>query len=362
MDINKLKAAIRSRATPQSYVPKLKAQLEKAEADYESVKSGKKSAPKASKQVKSTLDKLKEIIKKKKYGAYRAQRVDLKKDADRPALPTGKRKSKSGNTYYEYRANRIDVKQPPKRYPKLAYGGYMAEGGKTLIGKEFRPFTATSSNEYNVEIVDIDLDNVTYKYKDGEVKKAKTSDFLNSYIQVKEKGGYMADGGYMAKGGVIDSLLVDQTNFLNELTDIKLSADLETEAGVANYRSKIAPIKEKLKAIDSQLEELGYEAYEKGGYMAKGGSIWTEIRDDFEEDGVVYIDAWTTSDDNEEGKVIAKVKENGEVIYLDERAKKDSLAQEVINDVKKSMMAEGGDTEYAKGGETHRIEGEDYFK
>jgi len=81
----------------------------------------------------------------------------------------------------------------------MAKGGYMAEGGKTLIGKEFRPFTATSSNEYNVEIVDIDLDNVTYKYKDGEVKKAKTSDFLNSYIQVKEKGGYMAEGG-MSQG------------------------------------------------------------------------------------------------------------------------------------------------------------------
>jgi hypothetical protein len=136
-DINKLKAALRSKATPKSFIPKLKSQLEKAEADYESVKAGKKSAPKAGKQVKSTMDKLKAIIKKKKYGAYRAQGVDLKKDADRPALPTGKRISKNGNTYYEYRANRIDVKQPPKRYPKLEKGGYMAKGGEIKKGEKY---------------------------------------------------------------------------------------------------------------------------------------------------------------------------------------------------------------------------------
>ena len=135
-DINKLKAALRSKATPKSFIPKLKSQLEKAEADYESVKAGKKSAPKAGKQVKSTMDKLKAIIKKKKYGAYRAQGVDLEKDAKKPALPTGKRISKNGNTYYEYRANRIDVKQPPKRYPKLEKGGMMAKGGSIKDKRE----------------------------------------------------------------------------------------------------------------------------------------------------------------------------------------------------------------------------------
>ena len=137
-DINKLKAALKSKATPKSFIPKLKSQLEKAEADYESVKAGKKSAPKPSKQVKSSMDKLKQIIKKKKYGAYRAQGVDLKKDADRPALPTGKRISKNGNTYYEYRANRIDVKQPPKRYPKLEDGGMMAGGGKMTANEKWQ--------------------------------------------------------------------------------------------------------------------------------------------------------------------------------------------------------------------------------
>lgn len=154
-DINKLKAALRSKATPKSFIPKLKSQLEKAEADYESVKAGKKAAPKkASKQVKSTMDKLKAIVKKKKYGAYRAQGVDLKKDADRPALPTGKRISKNGNTYYEYRANRIDVKQPPKRYPKLEKGGYMAGGGDlSSIKKKYEENEDSNAHSENVVLL-----------------------------------------------------------------------------------------------------------------------------------------------------------------------------------------------------------------
>jgi hypothetical protein len=49
---------------------------------------------------------------------------DIERDAGRPALPKGKRiAKKSGKTYYENRENRIDRKQPPKRYPKLEKGG-----------------------------------------------------------------------------------------------------------------------------------------------------------------------------------------------------------------------------------------------
>jgi hypothetical protein len=63
-------------------------------------------------------------------------------------------------------------------------------------------------------------------------------------------------------------------------------------------------------------------------------SKWTEIRNDFydEEENCWCIDAWKTPDDNEEGSVIAKVYDNGEVVYLDEDAKVDYLAQEVIQE------------------------------
>ena len=339
-DINKLKAALRSKATPKSFLPKLKSQLDKAEADYESVKAGKKSAPKASKQVKSTMDKLKAIIKKKKYGAYRAQGVDLKKDADIPALPTGKRISKSGNTYYEYRANRIDVKQPPKRYPKLEDGG------------------ETSTKKFNTKY-NVGKAKYVINYHDGKKTHKDGSPFydlatfknMKDFMTYKKKlksEGYKEykDGGYMAKGGVIDSLLVDQTNFLNELTDIKLSANLETEAGVADYRSKIAPIKEKLKAIDSQLEELGYEAYEKGGYMAGGGTI--------DNSGITPADL-----QNQIWNLTARIAKLGDI---ESQASYDEINM-LMKQRKKlqSMALNHGDVVMAQGGELHRSQ-EEKFK
>jgi len=64
-------------------------------------------------------------------------------------------------------------------------------------------------------------------------------------------------------------------------------------------------------------------------------SYWGEIRNDFiDDDGVAHIDAFLTADDNEEGKVIAKVNTlTGTVEYLDARAETDEYAQEMIKDV-----------------------------
>lgn len=64
--------------------------------------------------------------------------------------------------------------------------------------------------------------------------------------------------------------------------------------------------------------------------------MWGEVRNNYFDDDErkVYIDAWETADDNEEGTVIAKVNvDTGEVEYLDKRAKSDSYVQEVIGEV-----------------------------
>ena len=64
-------------------------------------------------------------------------------------------------------------------------------------------------------------------------------------------------------------------------------------------------------------------------------SKYAEIRCDFydNEEEKWFVDAWFTDDDNEEGTVIAKVNyKTKEVEYLDNDAKTDSLAQEVINE------------------------------
>ena len=75
-------------------------------------------------------------------------------------------------------------------------------------------------------------------------------------------------------------------------------------------------------------------------------SKWREIRNDYcdEEEGKVYIDAWKTSNGNEEGKVIAKVDyKTKEIEYLNEAAKTDEYAQEVIKEVLDSI--DNGDYE-----------------
>ena len=68
-------------------------------------------------------------------------------------------------------------------------------------------------------------------------------------------------------------------------------------------------------------------------------SIWTEIRNDFEDDFKLHIDAWETSDDNEGGKVIAKINtRTKKVKYIDKRARTDVYAQNIINETIKDLI------------------------
>ena len=70
-------------------------------------------------------------------------------------------------------------------------------------------------------------------------------------------------------------------------------------------------------------------------------SKWAEIRSNFtDEDGTVFIDGYLTLDEDEGGSVIAKVKSNGEVEYIDRMAKIDAYAQEVIKEVLDEQEAE----------------------
>ena len=64
-------------------------------------------------------------------------------------------------------------------------------------------------------------------------------------------------------------------------------------------------------------------------------SKWAEIRNDFvcEDSHKIYIDAWLTEDDSEEGIVIARIDMNTKNIeYFDDDAKTDDYAQEVVNE------------------------------
>lgn len=63
-------------------------------------------------------------------------------------------------------------------------------------------------------------------------------------------------------------------------------------------------------------------------------SFWSEIRNSYVDDeNICYIDAWESSNDNEEGATIAYVDMNtGKVIYVNPLAMKDNYAQSIINE------------------------------
>ena len=62
-----------------------------------------------------------------------------------------------------------------------------------------------------------------------------------------------------------------------------------------------------------------------------------EIRTNYNDETHIYVDAWFTTNDNEEGTIIAKINMTDKsVIYLDDDAKTDPYAQEII----KTLIAE----------------------
>jgi hypothetical protein len=69
--------------------------------------------------------------------------------------------------------------------------------------------------------------------------------------------------------------------------------------------------------------------------------VWAEIRNDFiDDDGTIFIDAWRTMDDNEDGEVLATVTTDGRVEYMNEQAKKDKRVQEAVNEARYKQLAE----------------------
>lgn len=82
---------------------------------------------------------------------------------------------------------------------------------------------------------------------------------------------------------------------------------------------------------DEDFEEFIPLAYKD--HFNRPASIWSELRDSFEDEGILHIDAWTSEDENDEdGHTIAKINtRTGEVCYLDERARTDYEADELIS-------------------------------
>jgi hypothetical protein len=142
---------------------------------------------------------------------------DIERDAIRPAKKAGKRISASGNTYYEYRDNRVDNRQPPRKYRKLADGGNTSDFDE-LIADKFK------MQEWYESFNDGLKNLVTKKY----VTKAELNKFDNyssrrridpfekygkmsgrsaakKFVDDNKRYDKMADGGMMASGGMFST-------------------------------------------------------------------------------------------------------------------------------------------------------------
>jgi len=249
LEIKKLKAAIKSKATPKTIVTKLKSLLEKKEAELHS--KGKKGVTSSKSKAFATAQST-----RRKQGGVSSSKSDIEKDAERPAKPIGLRVTDGkhypyvkGNKYYEYRENRTDRKQPPKKYPKLEDGGMMAKSGYMAKGGSFMEggsgyegqsilLTNTSSpirhrfigKELVLEEKQPSGGFSAYVRNTGE--KVPFDVFPDDFEQYK-KGGMMADGGSIEEGNVemIMSNVKSIKHHAEEIENI-LSKGVEVEAWV----------------------------------------------------------------------------------------------------------------------------------
>lgn len=128
---------------------------------------------------------------------------DTERDAPRKAKPIGKRTAKSGNTYYEYRANRTDVRQG-KGYPYLKLGAMLAKGGEiSKIFDKVQMFDEISEKEINyivkkmndangVKNFDSELKSIVDWVWDNEPRLSKEQD--EKGIKFLKNLAFMANG------------------------------------------------------------------------------------------------------------------------------------------------------------------------
>jgi len=152
-----LEKGLKNKAVKADAKAKAKIQISKLKEQIADMK--KKQTAKGGKKYTKVLSK----IKKQTGGTSKKQ------DGERPAKPVGKRVSSTGNTYYETRANRSDVRQPSKRVPvgqRFADGGETyADGGRITKGAKYMAKFNTSRGDSGYSIYKIvDTDYFSNKY------------------------------------------------------------------------------------------------------------------------------------------------------------------------------------------------------
>ena len=253
----------------------------------------KKATPKKATATKkpSVLQNLKSKIKlTKNLSGYKKSGIDLVRDANRPALPAGKRISKGtganqygkavkGNVYYENRLNHVDIKQPPKRYPKLEDGGMMAKGGKMTKLLEKLQNTNTIS-ESEILLIKSRLNKGNLDSETQEVVDFINENYLSITPEQTKKGYDFLMSAYKTPSGKEKS----NTPFSNREKSALDTFEEFQFVGFINVGKGYVPLYAVIGKMGSfeyyyDFNKINIYA-EKGGMMAKGGRLKSAIMRD----------------------------------------------------------------------------------
>ena len=237
--------------------PKFESFFDKIKASKPEAIVGFVTKPKRAKKTRANAARTAAYKRRQPQGGVPKDYKDIEKDARRPAISIkGKRTSKTGKTYYEYRDNRWDKR--PKRYPKLAKGGEVNYASYDNKSKEYIEgeiaHTERSARQFRQS-----GDEATAKDRENHAKK-----LWEIYYKKRGDGGYMADGGEIDKGNaeMIISTTKSIKHHANELQKL-VSMNTPIEAWVV---AKLERAETDLSDVTHYIDGLRNE-----DHMAKGG-------------------------------------------------------------------------------------------
>jgi hypothetical protein len=216
------------------------------------------------------------------------------KDATRPAISKrGRRVSKAGNTYYEYRDNRFD--KNPSKYPMLEKGGYTNvdfSNGNYIVKAWQTKEDYENGNSQEVGkfknihdahlLVDDYLSPNKFEWYAAEIYDGNDGETLYN----SEDDGYteMDKGGYMAKGGKVKNkfmVLEKVYSYQNKDYPASIAYVRFVPYDSVDFRHPNDKYVYKLELKDGysnwineeSLHKTKQKEYANGGYMAKGGEL-----------------------------------------------------------------------------------------
>ena len=234
-------------------------------------KEAKEQIKKDEKEANKELDKLLKFVRKdsfedgekypKIYGKQDPKKSSLSADAKRMAKPVGKRVSKNGKTYYEYRDNRSDRNSLPtkegykykgKTPPYLEAGGTLPTpfGQAGLVGE------TGAMNEMDMFAMGGDLPQGVHQY------------YANTY-----NPAYPIPHGY-AKGGMVSvEYYSDEDEFeVGEIESFKTEKEAIAEAKKV-FDAKDYPYIEVVAPNGEIIKSFGKRNFAKGGSIKVGDKV-----------------------------------------------------------------------------------------